>query len=657
MRIVKLTPLLVFVIIFCLPFLSKYVIVAHDWPLLFRESRDYFPFWSLSWDYMGNGGIGGSALKTMWIDLYANFVYFISNSLDIPWWFSQRIFWLLPFIALSIFSSFKFSKPFIKNDLFRSLSSIIFTFNTYILLIVGGGQFGIAFAYALAPLVLLRIINLFDETTYKNLFVSCLISGFVIALDPRVAVLTFLIAFLYFTFFIKKINLKKISFILINFLIAGAINSYWILPAIMSFILGSSAQFVGSYSSVAGVKFLSFATIENTISFLHPNWPENIFGKIYFQRPEFLVLPILAFGSLMFKAKKEILFFVVVGLVGIFLGKGASDPFGDIYIFLFEKLPGFSLFRDSTKFYLLIAISFSILIPYFLNSISDKFEKFRYLIVGAFVIFLFLILKPFWSGDLIGIFKPKEIPVDYVQLNSELKNFKNNSSQYSFSRVLWVPKRQKYGYFDPSIPSSDSEVLFKGRNIEKISEEELARYSVGLIIIPTDPDEEIFLKDRKYSEVERRKVINKIEKIDYLQRTSIDEGIKTYLTYSQTDLFSAPLLLDDLDRSLIISWEFKNPTLYKLKLENAKKGDLLVFSQGFDSGWVARGEDFEVRSEAYQKNLNSFRLPKDGNYGLEIYYKPQEFVNIGLVISAVVLISLISILIKNLALSYSPRKS
>lgn len=649
MRLIKFLPLLIFAIIFCLPFVSKNPFVAHDWPLLFKESRNFSPFWYMAWDYMGNGGIGAAAFKTLWIDLYANFVYFISNTLNIPWYLSQRIFWLIPFLVFSLMSSYKFSKLFIKDDSFRILSSIIYTFNTYILLIIAGGQFGIAFSYAIAPIVLLNLINLFERPNRNNLVISALFSGIIIALDPRVALLSFAIVLLWFVFNFNKPSSRKIISLVLNFLIAGLINFYWILPVIYSVFTKSSSNDITSYSSVAGVKFLSFATLENTISFLHPNWPENIFGKIYFQRPEFLIITLFAFGSLIFKVKKEIIFLVFVSLIGIFFAKGTNDPFGEIYLWLFQYLPGFTLFRDSTKFYLLISISFSVLVPYFLKTVSEKFERSKYLVIGLFICFYLILLRPIWTGELTGIFKPREIPQEYVFLNSEIKNFKETTSEYSFSRVLWIPKRQKYGYFDPSISSIDSEVLFKGKNIEKITEEDLVKYSVGLVVVPSDPDSEIFLKDRKYSDVERKKVISRVEKLGFLQPTDVEGGVKTYLTYSQPDLFRAPELLDDLDRSLFINWDFKNPTLYSLKIENAKKGDLIVFAQGFDNGWIAKGNGFEIKSEPYEKNLNSFRLQKDGDYEVEIYFKPQDYVNFGLIISLVTALSLAALLLANLA--------
>ncbi|EKD86147.1 MAG: hypothetical protein ACD_37C00447G0001, partial [uncultured bacterium] len=116
---------------------------------------------------------------------------------------------------------------------------------------------------------------------------------------------------------------------IIPFFITFLLNSYWIIPTLVLRInpLYDLGQI---YTSFGAVKFFSFATLENTISLLHPNWPENLFGKVSFMKPEFLIIPILAYSSLLFiknietKIKKYIIFFAVLGLVGAFLAKGAN---------------------------------------------------------------------------------------------------------------------------------------------------------------------------------------------------------------------------------------------------------------------------------------------------------------------------------------------
>ncbi|MBI5123445.1 hypothetical protein HZA75_06325 [Candidatus Roizmanbacteria bacterium] len=652
MKIIKLASILIFIIIFSLPFFSSKPFVAHDWPLFFRESRDFSPFWSLAWDYMGSGGIGGSALKTMWIDLYANFVYFFSNTFNIPWAFSQRIFWLLPFLAFSLFSSYRFSKLFIKDEIFRVLSSIIFTFNTYILLIVGGGQFGIAFAYAIAPLVLYSLFELLKLGDKKRLIISGLLSGIIIALDPRIALLIFGIGSLWFLFFVRNLNKEKLIFIFFNFIIAMLLNSYWILPALYSVFNQSITSSINSYTSLPGVKFLSFATLENTMSFLHPNFPENIFGKIYFQRPEFMILPILAFGSILFKVKKEMLFFAVIGLVGIFLSKGANDPFGEIYLFLFQYVPGFGLFRDATKFYILIAISFSILIPFFLESLSSRFNKYKIVIVLLFAGYLLFILKPGWSGELNGIFKPKQIPQEYQALETLLKNDKD------FGRVLWIPRRQKYGFFNPNHPAVNSEVAFKNKKIDKISLEQLTEMSIRYIVVPYDIDGEIFLKDRKYDEKLYGKTMLEVEEKFALKKIP---GFGKLAIYISPFDFSRRGLAESkehfwCDCEANINYRFINPTEYKVSVSGAKARDRLVFSEGFDNNWVAslasQGET--LRAQEFGNGLNSFVLPKDGSYELKVFYEPQKWVNIGLLITVITIIISLLLFLPNLA--KKPRK-
>jgi len=46
-------------------------------------------------------------------------------------------------------------------------------------------------------------------------------------------------------------------------------------------------------------------------------------------------------------------------------------------------------------------------------------------------------------------------------------------------------------------------------------------------------------------------------------------------------------------------------------------------------------------SEPFEKMFNSFVLPKTGSYKVEIYYEPQTYVNVGMVVSIVTLIIVI----------------
>jgi hypothetical protein len=159
--------------------------------------------------------------------------------------------------------------------------------------------------------------------------------------------------------------------------LTALLHSFWILPALLIH-QNAFTQLGGVTPTIDSVTYFSFAKFENAISLLHPNWPENIFGKTYFMKPEFLILPLLAFMSIFFvkkeKQNKLILYFILLGIFGAFLAKGSQDPFGNIYLWMFQHLPGFFLFRDSTKWYTLVAISYAILIPFSIRSVY-KFLK------------------------------------------------------------------------------------------------------------------------------------------------------------------------------------------------------------------------------------------------------------------------------------------
>ena len=157
------------------------------------------------------------------------------------------------------------------------------------------------------------------------------------------------------------------------------LHAFWLLPTLVTH--GSAiSEFGAIYTSSNSIAFFSFAKFEDAFGLLHPNWPENIFGLTHFMRPEFLLLPFLAFSSLLFVAKENkkntyVLFFALLALLGAFLAKGVNDPFGGVYLWFFDHVPGFIMFRDPTKWYLLIVLSYSVLIPYTVGKVYEVLRR------------------------------------------------------------------------------------------------------------------------------------------------------------------------------------------------------------------------------------------------------------------------------------------
>lgn len=254
--------------------------------------------------------------------------------------------------------------------------------------------------------------------------------------------------------------------------------------------------------------------------------------------------------------------------------------------------------------------------------------------------YLLLLIKPSWTGELKGALKTIEIPTEYTVFSNFI------SSQKSFSRVLWVPQNQRFSYYSNSHPAVSagnyfnipdySQVLEKLRTpeIKKILQES----SVKHVIIPYDSEEEIFLKDRKYNERLYLQIVKDISSIEWLKRIDGFGKIAVFEVPSPRDHFWSP------STSLRINYKFINPTKYEITVKNAKKNDIVVFSESFDKYWIARNSEFRIQSLKFHDRFNSFVLPKEGNYDLRIYYTPQDWVNIGVGISMTTLILILGFL-------------
>lgn len=665
-KYISLGIVIAFISIIYFSWFSQGLISAGDFWFFFPSVYSRFDLYRYAWIWETGNGMGiNSVLYQAVLLAFGVPIYILGVLLKLPWELVERFGFFYPFLIIGVISSYFLHKKILGVTKLWFITALVLLTNTYILTLVGGGQIMIGISYVLTPLVIVLFIE--SINSYKRfsnadgilkILITALLIGVECLLDLRIAYIAILAVFLYFVvyfvFYFKKNDITGMikrfaATVLLPFVIAGLLNSFWLIQLAIN-RKNPLNELGDAYSAVGSVKFFSFATLENSISLLHPNWPENLFGKVSFMRPEFLVVPIIAFAALLFipkisKSSQEkvyILYFSLLALVGAFLAKGAQEPFGNIYLLLFSYAPGMGMFRDPTKFYLLIAVSYSILISYTLYKLSVKRFKAYLLVPFIFVIFWLITIWPAVSQQLGGTFKHTTIPTEYLRLEKML------SSDSDYYRTLWIPSVNRFAYYSQVHPPIIGNDYLKQYSLNKIikvldsdqMEKKLQDMSVRYVIIPQDSKGEIFLEDRRYSNNLREKYVSAFKKIDYLKQMPGFSDIDIFEISGSKDHFwtSNP------HTSLVI--RNVSPVEYLVQITGGKKGDKLVFAENFDAHWQAYDVDNNSQnSKKYGDRLNSFILPRNGDYQLRVYYQMQNAVNMGLVISAISLFTLLVVII------------
>ena len=484
----------------------------------FAEQLQRLSWLPVSWH--SEFGFGVSTLVRMWFDYPYQLFLKLLSSFGFSWFIIDKVLWLVV-LVLGTYSSYTLGKYIFEKKLPAAFTSLVYMINTYSLLLFAGGQIGVALAYAFAPFVLLKFIQKNNqqprtsnqELTTRNQepITNGLYLALLIAFDLRLACLLLGVIILY-RIFTKTFHFLKIG---ISLLVAVLIHSFWILPTVLT---RTGPSVMGEdFTNPGMLKFLSVADFSHALSLLHPNWPENLFGKVYFLQSEFLILPILAFVSLLFLSKNHeprtknqepILFFALLALIGAFFAKGTQAPFGGIFLWCFQNIPGFIMFRDPTKFYLFIALGYSILVPFTIEQIANimsiKYQvssikyknKIRntlcFILYTLFVVFWLFTLRAVFTGEVKGNFYPLRLPQEYVSLKNQLV------TDVIPSRTLWIPNKENFAYY------SDVHPIMTSTAAASIDS------SIKYIIVPVDVNRSIFLNDYKYDSVMRNNIIEEL---------------------------------------------------------------------------------------------------------------------------------------------------
>lgn len=522
---------LFFIFIFLLGWLKQANIVATDLHLTSREYLRLQVTLPSLWVADGVVGLGEYSLTTLW-GWPLNVFFGLISWLGISQKWSLILFGLAPVLGLGALAMVRLS---------GWTAAAVYLVNTYILLLIDGGQISLALAYSLLPLCFYFYRQNLMVPTWRRKFAFV---GAVVALsitDIRIIyflLILMILSFVYDLLFYRRMYLfENIRLGLLTSFVLVIIHAYWLSPA----LLVRKPQLPVGYDQANQVSFLTFANWKHAILLQQPHWYRNVFGQTVPPNKLFLVFPTLTLlGLVLSSDKKKMGYWLAIAVIGIFLAKGNSEPGGQIYIWLFEKFPGFSMFRDPTKFYFLIAFGYSILI-------GEVVKKYK-IIALLLVVFLLYLTYPVYSGKMTGTFSQPRFENEYRQLNSFL------GSDSTFGRILWVPSKSPLGESWYQHPGLEGFRLTSQRpftsavvgTYETMNWLRDASYSGQLLSIagvkyviypPLDPLREEMKPDQvAYHQLFQ----SQLENTDWAKKTYQFGQLKTIETKSYQDLFWLP---------------------------------------------------------------------------------------------------------------------
>lgn len=571
-----------------------------------------------------------------------------------------RLIFYFPAVSFALFSSWLFAGQLRFSRIVRFFCSLFYTFNTYFILLIDGGQVGVALAYGLFPLALLHLHKLISSKNRLQFFITIFVLLLLGTADARFAIIS-IFTFIVWAGLEHFTSLKKIrSQNLAKFMLLGItlllLSLYWIIPVlVIEPTTGSIARSTSQLISILHPLFL-----------FQPHWPLNEFGKIAPPQWFFLGIPFLIFTNLFFKSRQTLVF-VPCFLFFVFFAKGSTGVLGNLYTLGIETIPLASAFSDTTKFFAPLLLFAGVLIGASVQNLHRLFKKkviSALMIVSIFIYLLFLVY-PAVLGNMNGVLAERSLPKDFKVLANKIY------SEEGFLRTVWFPERHPFSFDTKTNPALDAKSLAETRGLGALNVGTLDRFNfmhnslfldwfdllgIKYMIFSGDPRKISFSQKERE---ERQNLIGLAEKTRGLVRVDLGTTFPIYrLEQAKPRVFAVEKLLavvggDDIyeqfrekDGSFSVGnqafvffedgkWNPRNlqdvtPNSTALIFNKKNKGDLVLsFLQGYFKGpsdniksdWAIRNPKEYLRWK-YELLVNKIET-KEFDYGRGIAFSSQ----------------------------------
>lgn len=278
--------------------------------------------------------------------------------------------------------------------------------NPYVVMHFNNGHFLIP--YAILPLQLLIVAKGLKS---GNLYYAALLAltAVLVTTNPPIVLINYIVIvifMLWYIIWIDKQNIAtKMKFIVASFFLIG-LNLLWFFAPTLLMLLTDDQVFVWAMAEESWKMYGSYSSFAETLRLLGiwwlyaGGWGDNsdFYLNNVFAIAITYLIPIIALLPLVFIKKKQLLYFpVILILFSLFMAVGgfAFSPFKPIYLYLYENVPLFSMFRNGYKFVGAIAFGYVSLISIFLFwlashsatvNVERRAQYYRYLVITLFLI-------------------------------------------------------------------------------------------------------------------------------------------------------------------------------------------------------------------------------------------------------------------------------
>ncbi len=622
-------------------------------------------------------------------------------------------FWIFCFFTIS-------STNDLKNSTSRVLSSIFYASNTFTMSYLWWHHMLLIFFWIAFPLVILFIHKIIKSKSIKKVLIYLLALSFIFfIIGPAFIPITLIVLTFYILITILILKLLKKSEIKIkNLIIAGIIifliNFWYLFPYINT--LNEQATFAGEtmkYTSEEQYLFQSnFTQLINELRLMgffnlyqklgtdyYYYWNNTYLTNIFMIFLTFIVpfISLLILIKDKSKSCNELIIISFVSLVlAMFLQKQGSVPFSNINNFLFQLPFGSALRHAYDKFAIIVVFSLSILMSYSLLFILNLFKKKSVIAILSilFTALIFTYSYPIWNGEVIysgGDIIPSHktiIPQEYYEWGRFMDNISRNQT---FVRIAILPStfhnEAALNWESGIQPNSDPLMqyfldnkfsLIQNRNGNVYNnifitdlESYLLPYNESIndylqllslagtryLVFHKDWDDNFisYLPKTEYYEEMIRNCSNTNNSIIKIKMIYSNSKLSVYELYNSSNFITT-----NNEETFITSLKRKNPVNWELDI-STKDQINLTFRQAYDHRWEAivykdGKKIYTIPSSLDKKYFNSFYINETGNLKITLYFKPQSYFYIGLIISIITFICCLIYIIYNYFINRKAKK-